>query len=62
MNSILDIDLDYFNQLPEPVEKLERLLHWADRPVSIVVERHNHAFAEKGTLVPKQLDWVVLIL
>jgi hypothetical protein len=49
MNSILDIDLDYFNQLPEPVEKLERLLHWADRPVSIVVERHNHAFVRWRT-------------
>ena len=44
MNSILDIDLDYFNQLPEPGEKLERLLRWAERPVSMIVERHNQAF------------------
>lgn len=43
--SILDIDLDYFNQLSEPGVCLERLLNWADRPVSMVVERHNHAFA-----------------
>ncbi len=45
MYSILDIDLDYFNQLPEPGVSLELLMNWADRPVSMVLERHNHAFA-----------------
>lgn len=49
MYSILDIDLDYFNQLPEPGVSLERLLNWAGRPVSMVVERHNHAFARWRT-------------
>jgi hypothetical protein len=42
--SILDIDLDYFNEIPEPVVRLEQLLNWAACPVSMVVERHNHAF------------------
>lgn len=45
MYSILDIDLDYFNQVPDPVLRLEQLLDWACCPVSMVVERHNQAFA-----------------
>ena len=44
MYSILDIDLDYFNQMSEAAHHLEQLLTWAACPVSIVVERHNHAF------------------
>lgn len=43
--SILDIDLDYFNLIPGPGREFRRLLRWADRPVTIVVDRHNHAFA-----------------
>ena len=45
MYSILDIDLDYFNALADPARRLEELLDWAGCPVSVVVERHNHAFA-----------------
>lgn len=45
MYSILDIDLDYFNLMPDPAHHLLELLTWPDCPVSIVVERHNHAFA-----------------
>ncbi|MEK6537334.1 MAG: hypothetical protein AABZ63_07600 [Actinomycetota bacterium] len=45
MYSILDIDLDYFNLMPDAVHRLEQLLNWAACPVSMVVERHNHAFA-----------------
>ena len=45
MYSILDIDLDYFNLMPDAADHLGRLLTWAGRPVSMVVERHNHAFA-----------------
>jgi len=45
MYSILDIDLDYFNEMPDAAHRLEQLLNWAACPVSIVVERHNHAFA-----------------
>ena len=45
MYCILDIDLDYFNLMPDPVVRFRQLLSWADRPVSLVVERHNHAFA-----------------
>lgn len=46
MYSILDIDLDYYyNLIPDPAHRLMQLLTWADCPVSIVVERHNHAFA-----------------
>ena len=45
MYSILDIDLDYFNQIPDAACHLGKLLHWAACPVSMVVEHHNHAFA-----------------
>lgn len=45
MHSILDIDLDYFNQMPDTVLHPEQLLVWGGCPVSMVVERHNYAFA-----------------
>jgi hypothetical protein len=44
MQSILDIDLDYFNLAEEPMTALEDLLFWAARPVEVVVDRHSHAF------------------
>ena len=44
--SILDIDLDYFNIMPDAGEHLYRLLTWAGRPVEIIVEHHNHAFSQ----------------
>ena len=46
MYSILDIDLDYFNLMPDAGIHFRRLLAWAARPVALVVERHNHAFAQ----------------
>jgi len=46
MYSILDIDLDYFNLMPDAANHFRRLLTWADRPMAMVVERHNHAFAQ----------------
>lgn len=45
MLSILDIDLDYFNQIPDAAKRFEQMLNWAACPVSFVVDRHNHAFA-----------------
>lgn len=44
MYSILDIDLDYFNLMPNAGSRFRRLLLWAACPVSKVVERHNQAF------------------
>ncbi|MFO8085857.1 MAG: hypothetical protein R6U27_16225 [Desulfobacterales bacterium] len=46
MYSILDIDLDYFNLIPDAAQCLEQFLNWAACPVYIVVDRHNHAFAK----------------
>lgn len=43
MSSILDIDLDYFNLMDNPVQRLSQLMHWADCPVSFVVENHHRA-------------------
>jgi hypothetical protein len=44
--SILDIDLDYFNLMPDATHRLHEMLTWASCPASIIVERHNHAFAQ----------------
>jgi len=41
MCSILDIDLDYFNTVEDPVQELNRLLTWANRPVDFIVEKHH---------------------
>jgi hypothetical protein len=60
MSSILDIDLDYFNLIPDPVAQLENLLSWAGRPVDIVVEKHHHVLrrwtgrVRRGTLTPPE--------
>jgi len=39
--SILDIDLDYFNDIEDPVQQLSNLLTWAGRPVDFIVEEHQ---------------------
>jgi hypothetical protein len=44
MSSILDIDLDYFNLMDNPVQRLSQLLAWAACPVTFVVENHHQAF------------------
>ena len=46
VSSVLDIDLDYFNLLPNPASTLEELLAWGRRPISFVVAHHNQALAE----------------
>jgi hypothetical protein len=39
----MDIDLDYFNLMDNPAQKLVKLLAWADCPVSFMVENHHEA-------------------
>lgn len=51
MSCILDIDLDYFNNVESPIERLRELLHWGSRPVSVVVQKHHHAFRKWRYLV-----------
>ena len=46
MYSILDIDLDYFNLMPDASQRLHEMLTWASCPVSIIVDHHNHAFTQ----------------
>ena len=41
MTSILDIDLDYFEFVDNPVDRLEKLLCWANRPVDRLVDHHH---------------------
>ncbi len=41
MTSILDIDLDYFGLLDDPLGRLDDLLTWADRPVDSLVDHHH---------------------
>jgi hypothetical protein len=42
LSSILDIDLDYFNLVKDPIQRLRRMLVWAERPVAYVVADHHH--------------------
>ena len=43
MSSILDIDLDYFNLIDKPAQKLSRLLEWANCPILFVIENHHES-------------------
>ncbi len=58
MSSILDIDLDYFSLVRNPIQRLEKLLKWGGCPVAFIVEQHHHAFTRwkgrvrHGTLAP----------
>ena len=53
MSSILDIDLDYFNLLDNPVHRFTQLMAWADCPVSFVVENHHEALRRWIGIVKK---------
>lgn len=44
--TILDIDLDYFNEVTEPALCLERMLRCSGCYVNILYEKHNHAFTD----------------
>ena len=56
MSSVLDIDLDYFVFLDDPLECLDKLLEWAGEPIAFIAERHNRhlrqwkALVKRGTL------------
>lgn len=58
MSSILDIDLDYFNLVRDPLQRLRHLLEWGECPVAFVVERHHHVFrrwkdeVRRGAMTP----------
>jgi hypothetical protein len=43
VTSILDIDLDYFNLISDPVGVLSELLAWANRPIDVLVDNHADA-------------------
>jgi hypothetical protein len=45
MSVILDIDLDYFRSSDQPLERLNELLGWANRPVDPVFTNHHEALA-----------------
>jgi hypothetical protein len=55
LSSILDIDLDYFVFLDNPVERLDSLLRWGARPVDFVVEHHHEALARWIVAVKQRL-------
>lgn len=54
MSSILDIDLDFFCLVKNPVQRLHDLLVWAGSPVALVVERHNKVLPFWKSLVKRQ--------
>lgn len=41
--SILDIDLDYFNLVSDPIRALSELLTWVNRPVDVLADTHDDA-------------------
>lgn len=45
MSVVLDIDLDYFEFVAEPLERFSELLTWAGRPVDAIVEEHHEALS-----------------
>jgi len=51
MSSILDIDLDYFNLIENPEQKLSELLTWGDCQIAFVVEKHHKAYARWKDMV-----------
>jgi hypothetical protein len=50
---ILDIDLDYFPLLAQPLRELDKVLRWAGRPVDFVVEHHHEAYRRWIDLIKK---------
>ncbi len=54
MSSLLDIDLDYFCLVNEPVQRFRGLLAWAGCPVALVVERHNKVLPFWRSLVRRR--------
>ena len=56
MSSILDIDLDYFGLVADPLRRFEKLLAWGRVPVAFIVQQHHRAFTRlkdrvrRGTL------------
>ncbi|HCE46688.1 MAG TPA: hypothetical protein DET40_24335 [Lentisphaeria bacterium] len=51
VTSILDIDLDYFNLVSDPVQELSEMLAWANRPVDILADKHADAMRRWVELV-----------
>ena len=53
MTSILDIDLDYFNLFDDPLDRLNELLDWANRPVDKVVDIITNPLSIGNRLSPR---------
>ena len=54
MSSLLDIDLDYFNLVDNPVQRLERLLKGAECPVSFIIRSHHEALRRWKSCLQKR--------
>ena len=58
MSAILDIDLDYFNLIENPEQRLQELLNWGNRRIAFIVEKHHKSYSrwkdriKRGTLTP----------
>ena len=51
MCSILDIDIDYFNLIENPSQRLHCIMAWACRPVDFYVEEHHNALKKWKTII-----------
>jgi hypothetical protein len=53
LSSLLDIDLDYFAILDNPVVRLNKILNWGNKPVSFIIEKHNQVIGKWKRYIKK---------
>jgi len=53
LSSILDIDLDYFANINNPIKRLKELLKWCNQPVNTVVEQHHKVLKQWEIFIKK---------
>ena len=51
MCSILDIDLDYFNLIENPAQRLHDIIALVERPVDFYVEKHHSVLKKWKTII-----------
>jgi hypothetical protein len=63
MSFILDIDLDYFGLFRHPIKRLDAVLHWARRPIDVIVQYHHEVLGHWDSAVKEgRIDQPTFIL
>jgi len=55
MSSILDIDLDYFNLIENPEQRLQELLDWGDCPIALLLKSITKSILVGKTALKEEL-------